>query len=96
MTHPLKGKRKAVTCCLLVEGLNTAHQAVYAFLAIRLNDLEAVLHALQEGGFNPKAFNAVVLAKGMGPVPPEVEAYMRFKFHFQRTYVPLRYALPRK
>ncbi len=78
-------------CCVLVEGKSPEGEQTFVYFGIHLHNLIKVLEAVkQTGSFNPKDYNAAVLAWARGGVPSEsMREFMREKFSFHEDKVVL-------
>jgi hypothetical protein len=81
-------KFKSVLACVLFKGYNPQGEPAYAYVAMHLDEYEKILTKIGEtGGFNPKDFNATVLARFPGDPSEEVQKFMRRKFGFSDDQV---------
>jgi hypothetical protein len=80
-----------VFCCVLAKGKNEEGKEMYVYFGIHLHNLQRLYEDVKKNGaFNPKDYNAGVLAwaKGGYPTDPIID-FMRDKFSFHDDQVVL-------
>lgn len=69
-------------CVVLVQGHNYDNEPIWAYVAVRLIDLEKFLEAQRAGNFDPEQYGVIVEA-GVGAFPPqETVAKMETEYGF--------------
>lgn len=91
LTAAEKVKLQNILGCVLFKGVNPDGEEAYAFVALHLDEMNKVLDRIKEtGGFNPKDFNATVLARYAGEPSEEVKRFMRRKFGYSEDNVVIQ------
>jgi hypothetical protein len=82
-------------CCVEARGKNTKGETVCVYFGIHLHNLQLLLvNIAQDKNFNPKDYNAGVLAWSVGGRPSEhISDFMRDKFSFHEDKIVLELAL---
>lgn len=83
-------------CCVLVEGKDAEGEQTFVYFGVHLHNLIKIVDAVkQTGSFNPKDFNAAVLAWSRGGRPSDsMREFMRKKFSFHEDKVVLELVSP--
>ncbi len=78
-------------CCVLVKGKNSSGEVTFVYLGVHLHNLIKIVDAIKNSGsFNPKDYNAAVLAWSRGGRPSDnMREFMREKFSFHEDKVVL-------
>ncbi|NDF11427.1 MAG: hypothetical protein EB060_01230 [Proteobacteria bacterium] len=80
-------------CCVLAKGKDSSGEAFYIYFGIHMDNLEKLVATVKEtGSFNPKDFQAAVLARHSGEPPKEVRDFLRERFSFSDNSVVLELA----
>lgn len=84
MTEPQRSERNIAdktVCILLVRGENPDGGAIYAYVAVRADKLEAFMQAQQSGVFYPEDYG-VIIESGEGEPDAETRKKMEDEYGF--------------
>lgn len=80
-------------CCVLAKGKDSEGEPFYIYFGIHMDNLQKLMIAVkQTGKFNPKDFQAAVLARHSGEPPKEVRDFLKDRFSFSDNSVVLELA----
>lgn len=68
-------------CVLLLRGMSPEGTAIYAYLGVRADRLQAFMEAQQQGNFQPEDYG-VVIASGTGEPDADTQARMERDYGF--------------
>ena len=70
LTHSEKLVAEKSVCVVLVQGANLTGDPIWAYVGVRLIDLEKFMEAQKKGNFDPEELGVIVEA-GEGELPPD-------------------------
>lgn len=78
-------------CTVLVQGRNEQDEIQYVYFAVHLHNLQNLVKDVHETGrFNPKDYNAVVIAWAVGGQPTlKMRQFMQDEFAFGENMITL-------
>ena len=82
LTNAEKLVAERSVCVVMVQGNYLMGEPIWAYVAVRLIDLEKFMDAQGKGNFDPEEFGVIVEAgEGLMP-PPEVREHMEKEYGF--------------
>lgn len=79
-----------MSCCILIKGKNPSGKNVFAYIGIRVDDINNLMAEVNtRGRFNPRDYGAVVLARSIGEPSEALQRFMQQKFNFRNDSIVL-------